>query len=254
MSSKISIITVNLNNAAGLEQTIKSVVAQAYPFEFIVIDGSSVDGSKQVIEKYNSHIAHSVSEKDNGIYHAMNKGIVKATGDYLLFLNSGDTLIGEHALQTMINDGNDADLIYGDIIQQEEEVSRDIVFPDKLTFKFFFLNSLPHAATLIKRQLFSIVGNYNEQLKIVSDWLFFMLAINKHNCSYKHVPVFIANFTLGGSSSQHERVNKEREQVLKDYFPTFIDDYDELFSIWNELQAARKQLGYRVHKKIRKLL
>ena len=90
---KISIITVNYNDKDGLEKTIKSVLNQENTvFEYLVIDGNSADGSKDVIEKYKDKIDYWVSEPDSGIYNAMNKGILAATGDYLLFLNSGDWL------------------------------------------------------------------------------------------------------------------------------------------------------------------
>ncbi len=253
--NKISIITVNLNDAAGLEETIRSVIAQSYVLkEFIIIDGASTDGSGMVMEKYNEHFSYSISEQDRGIYDAMNKGIARASGDHLLFLNSGDTLVNEQSLADLINSGNDADLIYGDLLMYNKNTERTVVFPDKLTFKFFYINSLPHAATLIKRSLFDTVGLYDTSLSIVSDWLFFMLAVNEYKCSYKHVGKVISKFKLGGSSSQHERVIEERQVVLKKYYPTFIDDYKQLFELSEELTETKKQLGYRVHKQIQKLL
>ncbi len=88
---KLSIITVNLNNKDGLQKTIDSVISQTFKdFEWIVIDGGSTDGSKELIEKYSDYISYWVSEPDKGIYNAMNKGIKVAKGDYLEFLNSGD--------------------------------------------------------------------------------------------------------------------------------------------------------------------
>ena len=90
---QISIITINYNNASGLEKTIRSVVEQTYnEYEYIIIDGASSDKSKEVIQEYQRYIDFWCSEKDSGIYNAMNKGIQKASGEYLLFLNSGDVL------------------------------------------------------------------------------------------------------------------------------------------------------------------
>ena len=90
---QISIITINYNNASGLEKTIRSVVEQIYnEYEYIIIDGASSDKSKEVIQEYQRYIDFWCSEKDSGIYNAMNKGIQKASGEYLLFLNSGDVL------------------------------------------------------------------------------------------------------------------------------------------------------------------
>ena len=97
---KLSIITINYNNLAGLQKTIESVVSQTFrDFEWIVIDGGSVDGSRELIERYANSFSYWVSEPDKGIYNAMNKGIVVAKGDYLLFLNSGDWLCDEMALE-----------------------------------------------------------------------------------------------------------------------------------------------------------
>ena len=96
----LSIITINYNNKAGLDKTILSVIDQTdKSFEFLVIDGGSDDGSKELIKKYSKEIAYSVSEKDHGIYNAQNKGVLKATGDYCLFLNSGDCLESNDTLK-----------------------------------------------------------------------------------------------------------------------------------------------------------
>jgi glycosyltransferase involved in cell wall biosynthesis len=99
----LSIITVNLNNKKGLNRTIESVIIQSFlNIQYIVIDGGSVDGSLQIIKEHTSHIFYWISEKDTGVYNAMNKGIAAATGDYLLFLNSGDVLSNEHTISEML--------------------------------------------------------------------------------------------------------------------------------------------------------
>ena len=252
---KISIITVNLNNASGLEQTIQSVVAQSYqPIEYIVIDGNSTDGSKTVIEKYAANINVVVSEKDNGVYNAMNKGIANSTGEYFLFLNSGDTLLQRNSLKKLIDGSNNADIVYGNIKMTEGSKSREVIFPSKLSFKFFYINSLPHPCTLIRKPLFDTVGLYREHFTIVSDWLFFTLAICRYSSSYKHVNVTVSNFMLGGlSSTQLDKIEAERKQVMDEYFPAFADDYKELHEAEEALYKARKKLGYRVHRKIDQL-
>ena len=252
---KISIITINLNNASGLEQTIQSVVLQSYqPIEYIVIDGNSTDGSKEVIEKYAANINIVVSEKDNGVYNAMNKGIAKSTGEYLLFLNSGDTLMQSNSLQQLVDGSNNADIVYGNIKMTEGNKSREVIFPSKLSFKFFYINSLPHPCTLIRKPVFDTVGLYREDFKIVSDWAFFALAICRYNSSYKHVNVTISNFMLGGlSSTQLDKIEEERKHVMDEYFPAFAVDYKELYEAEEALYKARKKLGYRVHRKIDQL-
>lgn len=252
---KISIITVNLNNASGLEQTIQSVVAQSYQYiEYIVIDGNSTDGSKAIIEKYAININVVVSEKDNGVYNAMNKGIAKSTGEYLLFLNSGDTLMPNNSLQILVDESNNADLVYGNIKMTEGRKSREVIFPPKLSFKFFYINSLPHPCTLIRKQLFDTIGLYREDFAIASDWAFFTLAVCRYNCSYKHVNVSVSNFMLGGlSSTRLDKIEAERKQIMDEHFPAFADDYKELYETEEALYKTRKKLGYRVHKKLGQL-
>lgn len=252
---KISIITVNLNNASGLEQTIQSVISQPYqPIEYIVVDGNSTDGSKTIIEKYAAYITVIISERDNGVYNAMNKGIATSTGEYLLFLNSGDTLMPDHPLQKLMDAGNHADIVYGNIKMTEGHTSREVVFPSKLSFKFFYINSLPHPCTLIRKKLFDAIGMYREDFRIASDWAFFTLAICKYNCTYKHVNVTVADFKLGGlSTTQLNKIEAERKQIMEECFPAFADDYKELFETYEALERIRKQLGYRVYRKIGRL-
>src|SRR5688572_1097864 len=108
----ISIITVNYNNGNGLKDTIESVLKQDHPLEYIIIDGGSSDDSVSHIEKYAAKIDYHISEKDNGIYNAMNKGIAKASGEYLLFLNSGDKFCSADSLSSLIQYGKNADIIY----------------------------------------------------------------------------------------------------------------------------------------------
>ena len=249
----LSVITVNLNNAAGLEQTILSVINQEYvPIEYIIIDGGSADESKQVIEKYSGSISYSIAEKDNGIYNAMNKGIAKATGDYLLFLNSGDTLLEGNSLEKLMGGGKNADIIYGNIKLSDVSNSREVLFPKSLSFKFFFINSLPHPCTLIRKELFNVVGLYRADFKIAADWAFFVQAICKYNCSYHYVNVTVANFVLGGvSSTQLHLIEKERSIIYHELFPAFVDDYKVMQCNELELNSVKKQIGYRVHKKVK---
>ena len=130
-----SIITINLNNSTGLEKTIQSVTTQLFSdFEFIIIDGGSTDNSIDVIKKYESEITSWVSEKDNGIYDAQNKGIAKANGTYCLFLNSGDYLFSKDALKKVFDSNLTEDIVYGNIIYHENgSTDRKKSFPDNLS-------------------------------------------------------------------------------------------------------------------------
>ena len=137
---KLSIITINYNNAVGLEKTINSVLNQTYKsIEYILIDGNSMDESKLIIDKYKAHIHYWVSEFDSGIYNAMNKGIKAATGEYILFLNSGDILCNSHVLDDVIKQGLDCDFVYGNVNLGSGKKQKMCLPPNHLTFKFFFV-------------------------------------------------------------------------------------------------------------------
>jgi glycosyltransferase involved in cell wall biosynthesis len=237
---KISIITINYNNVKGLEKTIKSVLEQEnVTFEFLVIDGNSSDGSKNIIEKYKDRITYWVSEPDSGIYNAMNKGIVASNGDYLLFLNSGDWLYNKEVISKVdqLICGN-IGIYYGNAIFKFDKKDKEVKYDDRISFQFFTQNNFCHQATFIKKQLFQDIFMYNENLKIVSDWEFFIYSICIKNVSHQYIDLFVANYDLQGISSrpefEHIKVN-EREYVLKKYFSMFIEDYNNL----NELNSKR---------------
>lgn len=225
---KLSIITINLNNKEGLKKTIDSISKQSFKsYEHIIIDGESVDGSKEVIVKYqdsNPHVTFWVSEKDSGIYNAMNKGISHASGEYLLFLNSGDYLESE-VLSLVHEQLTGEDIIYGDLyfISKEGEQRLETFNHSDLSISTVLMPSfyIPHPAAFIKRNLFE-KEQYDEQYKIVSDWFFFVKQIIFENRTTKHIPYAITNFIDGGVSSITENkalILEEREDVLRKMFP-----------------------------------
>ncbi len=233
MHPRLSIITINYNNVAGIKKTFESVFVQSFKsFEYLVIDGGSSDGSKEIIKKAADQINYFVCESDNGIYHAMNKGIKKATGEYVLFLNSGDHLVHKNILEEVIDELDSTEIIYGNIMLIESELkSWTGVYPAILSFQHFLDGSLPHSSSFIKRTLFEKVGYYDEHLKIVSDWKFYIDAICRHNVSYKHIDKTISVFYLDGLSSlpQNKAVlQHEKEKVFKDDYAMFIDNSKEL--------------------------
>ena len=224
INPKLSIVTINYNNRAGLKKTIESVLQQKFnDLEYIIIDGGSTDGSKELIELNCDKIAYYVSESDNGIYHAMNKGITAATGDYVLFLNSGDWFFNQDILLNFMKDLGDYDLIYGNKINY---FSDDKIIVEKSPtvidlYVLSFTYSLPHQATIIKRKLFSEIGLYDENLKIVSDWKFVLLALFKHNYTYLHKDIDLIYYDMAGISST-EKYNDlqimERKSVIDAHF------------------------------------
>lgn len=231
MTQKISIITINYNNKAGLEKTIESVLNQDNKsFEYIVIDGGSKDGSKGLLEKYSDQISYWVSEPDKGIYNAMNKGIHAANGEYLLMLNSGDVLINNKIISEVLSQELLQDIIFGDVQWLEDGETSFTSFPDVLPYSFFtdLGRSLGHQSAFIKRDLHHKYSFYNENFRIISDWALFLLLICKYNVSYHHLKFPISICDRDGIScnpSFFPLIEKEKKEFLEQEFPAFIEDY-----------------------------
>lgn len=221
---KLSIITINYNNLAGLKKTIDSVIAQTYKdYEWIVIDGGSTDGSKELLEQYQSHFAYWCSEPDKGIYNAMNKGISYAKGEYLQFLNSGDWLYEDSTLDKAIGQiDNKYDIYYGDMVQMDnDKIYNHISYSDELGFFFFPYNNICHQATFYRHSLFDN-NPYDESFSIVSDW-----AMNMHllfmGCTFKHIKQYIVYYDLSGiSAGGHPEQQVERAEAFNKYVPQQI--------------------------------
>lgn len=215
---KYSIITINFNNADGLCRTIESILNQTFrDFEYLIIDGGSADGSYAIIENYSEHISYWISESDNGIYNAMNKGILQAKGDYLLFINSGDELANEQVLKNIDNCLDvTTELASGRLIYIDQQTNHTLEAPEELTLSYSINVGLTHPNTLIRKSLFDKYGLYNENNKIVSDWEFFLIAGGLNNCRYQKMDVAVARFYAGGiSSSQPELMQTEMEAAIK---------------------------------------
>lgn len=218
----ISIITINRNNAGGLRRTIESVINQTFKdYEYIIIDGASTDGSLDVIQHYAPKFTYWVSEPDTGIYNAMNKGIQYANGEYLLMLNSGDTLFSTETLEVLFSNSFSEDIVYGNVNWEFNSNGVSGIFPDHLTLWYFLEASIGHQAALIKRKLHSIAGLYREDYSIVADWCFFIDCLFKHNASSKKVDMIISNCPRDGVSTQPQNwslVKAEREKFLSNHY------------------------------------
>lgn len=229
---QLSIITINRNNAAGLRKTIESVVSQTYTdFEYIIIDGASTDESVDVIKEYADRITYWVSEPDTGIYNAMNKGILKANGEYCLFLNSGDWLVDKKVVGDFCVNNFREDFISGSLLFGSSEMVWKAPDKNNLDFTLFYRATLPHPSTFIKRNLFQLYGLYNENNRIVSDWEFFLKCLIVNNCNYNHFERIISFYSLNGISSLPEMktiIEKERDIVYQLYMPLIIKSYRKL--------------------------
>ena len=233
---KISIITINLNNKLGLERTLHSVIEQTFSdYEFIVIDGDSTDGSKVLLNQFKKHFRHCVSEKDSGIYNAMNKGIQLASGNYFLFLNSGDTLCDPNTLANVFNHNDEAEIIYGNMIIDDGKGNKSMgKMPDRLTFKHMMRDTLWHPVSFISHAVFNKIGGYDEQLRITADYDFFLKAVLIEKVKTVHINLPVAVFVLDGISSQprnRKELLKERRMVQLRYFSK------------SEIDAAQKITG-----------
>ena len=229
---KISIITINYQNLEGLKKTVQSVINQTYSnIEYIVIDGNSEDGTKEFLESQDSNIDYWISEPDKGIYNAMNKGILKAKGDYLLFLNSGDTLYNNQVISDITPSlTSDEDFIVGNLFLDAQPEGKIKSHPKKMTMSFLFRSTIAHPSSFIKREIFAMYGVYDEQLKIVSDWKLFFVALALNGASYKSIDTIISTFDMNGISSQKEQadnIKQEKNSVFNEYLkPAMTNEMD----------------------------
>lgn len=227
---RYSIITINYNNKEGLERTIQSVIGQTCKdLEYIIIDGGSADGSVDVIKKYANRIDYWVSETDKGIYNAMNKGILQAKGDYLNFMNSGDTFFSSTVVEDINRMNLGEDIITGGYYDQEKGI-KHIIKPQEVTLLTMFKNTFNHQATFYKRELFE-KRLYDESYVIQSDAKFNYLSIIYDNCSVRIIDYIIAVYDLNGISSNLEIVDKEWERLLAELFPQrILKDYKNMYT------------------------
>ncbi|MFC7356866.1 glycosyltransferase family 2 protein [Jejudonia soesokkakensis] len=244
MSPFLSIITINYNNAAGLQQTIDSVLSQTYTdFEYIIIDGGSTDGSAEIITHHKKQFSYWISEPDDGIFNAMNKGIDKARGTYLQFLNSGDVFTSPSALQDFVNHPHfTGDIIYGDYKFEDGEK----VYPDQLYPAYFMKTSLPHQSTLFKKTVFDRMGGYDERYKIASDRAFYIQCFLSAQFTFTHIPYFLVLFDLAGVSNDASFLiakEKEDELIFRSLYGKEYDKHQKVLAL-EEQQKQRKKNSF----------
>ncbi len=222
---KLSIITICYNIKEDIVRTCESIVNQTWQdFEWIVIDGASTDGTLEVLEKYKDRINIFISEKDEGIYDAMNKGILKASGKYLNFMNGGDEFNNEEVLIKAFSSIKDSDVYYGYVnyINLKKNRNKILFFPEYLPTDFFLQEHLNQQSTFIKKELFEKYGLYNTvdpNFTEVEKFIFY----KRNNVQFELLPLVIANFYIGGYNSENaENISKN---ICKHY------TYEELLSI-----------------------
>ena len=237
---KLSIITVNLNNVEGLRRTVGSVVCQTYAdFEWIVVDGGSTDGSRELIESYSDRMSWWVSEADGGIFNAMNKGIAASSGEYLLFLNSGDCLHDSEVLQTAVPQLQGKDFYVGWERRGDILLVYDVTSLARL-FSVLSYGALPHQATFINRRAFEKYGLYREDLKTASDWWFFYETMILKDATFDKLRMMVSVFDTSGISSSMVH-DYERDRMLSQHpqVDRAIRFYAENYEIVTALRDSR---------------
>ena len=233
----LTIITINRNNAAGLEKTMRSIAVQTCKdFEYVVVDGASTDGSAEVIQSHEESFGKRlkwISEPDKGIYNAMNKGIGMASGEYVQFMNSGDCLASNDVTERMLQalkEHSFPSILYGNMLKDmpKGKVMRDKCFAGQdMTLLGFYTGTLNHSPALIRRDLFDKYGLYDESLKIVSDWKWYLQAIILGEEKPVYADIDVTLFDMNGISETNLGLrDKEKSQELQKMIPaTILSDY-----------------------------
>lgn len=289
---KLSIVTINYNNVEGLKKTLASVASQTYrDIEHFIIDGGSTDGSVEAIKEYVAsnpnrdpffkHTVKWVSEKDNGIYNAMNKGIEIALGrrvvnsfnrseqcedkcseadrlkqsgvenkvlpDYIQILNSGDIFAAQDVVERMVAEIEKAEypeLLYGNMIKKDFSSGKIIGKSREVEYSLrqYYASTMNHDCCFIRRDVYEKYGLYDENLKIVSDWKWFLQAIGLGHVKPLYVDTDVTIFDASGISEANlELRNKERRLVLKDVLPpAILADYAKYTFPMEEYSRLKK--------------
>lgn len=248
---RLSIITINRNNASGLEKTMRSVDSQTYKeFEYVVVDGASTDGSVEVIKDEETNFNHLkwISEADCGIYNAMNKGIRMATGEYCQFLNSGDYLASDDVVERMLyslEEKGCPDILYGNMKKVLPDGSSFIDVcgaTDDVTLNLFYRGCLNHGPAYIRRSLFDEYGFYDESLMICSDWKFYMLSIVMGHATVRYVDFLVTVYDMCGiSETRKDILGEERTRLLDEIVPRgILKDYDRYHFVMEQYDRLER--------------
>lgn len=231
MQPKITIVTVVYNDVGHIEKTIQSVLSQSYKnIEYIIIDGGSSDGTVDIIKKYNNKIAFWVSEKDGGIYEAMNKGVCHASGDWINFMNSGDYFYNENVIKTMFDENNlNADLLYGSYVSLINNKRTLVRAYDNVFDNAWLGMRLCHQALFARTELLKN-NKFDIRYRISADGDFVNKCIIK-KCKFKKVDCIVFEVgTFGYSQLNFLSARKENWLIARKYFPSLKTDLVHLYS------------------------
>lgn len=258
LSTKITIITVCKNSERFLAETIESVVNQTYKqnIEYIIIDGKSNDRSVDIIKRYSSNISCWISEKDNGMYEAINKGLHISTGDYILILNSDDVLASNDTISKVVEEINieKLDYYHGNIIKSKDgNYKRVKLFP--VTFRQLLLSThstfVHHSCFLISSNLNKILGGYDLRYRYASDYDYILRVLSTKNIKGKHLNIFITKFRIHEMSiTASGKIHSERIEILKQhgyYQLPYLKRIYFYYTLWIYYKIINLGQGYKKH-------
>lgn len=223
---KVSIITVSYNSASTIEHTINSVINQDYPdIEYIIVDGKSTDGTLDTIKKYENKISKTISEKDEGIYFAINKGIQLATGDIIGILNSDDFYVHGRVISKVVQTfiSKNADAVYADLVYVlKDDTGKIFRYWKAGEYKHGLFKKgwmPPHPTFFVKKEVYDKYGLYNTKLFLAADYELMLRFIHKMKISLSYLPQVIVKMRVGGkgniSFSQRLKANREDRLAWK---------------------------------------
>lgn len=218
---RVSIITIVYNNKDHIENCIESILSQDFPnIEHIVIDGGSTDGTVNLIEKYKEKLAYFISEKDNGLYHALNKGVSVATGDVVGVLHSDDIFADNKSISSIVKVFNDTnnDVVYANGVFVDRDnisVVKRVYSSKPFKYKYLKWGWIPlHTSIFVKREVFDKVGLYNEKYNIAGDYDFSLRLFKRRDLKFQYLNRNIVKMRLGGKSTIAKLQNlKSREDL-----------------------------------------
>ena len=221
---KISIITVCFNSEKTIEDTIQSVLSQNYPdIEYIIVDGASTDSTLNIIDKYSNKITTVISESDNGIYDAMNKGVKASTGDVVGILNSDDIYANENIISLVVKNIKDTDATYGNLDYVESDDVSKVTrrWCSKVYSEGMFLKGWmpPHPTFFVRKSIYNKLGLYSLELKSAADYELMLRFIHKHKIKLAFIDEVLVKMRIGGESNSsfknRLRANKEDRKAWK---------------------------------------
>ena len=243
---KISIITVVYNNEKTIKEAMQSVLSQTYSdIEYVVIDGKSKDNTVNLINNYKEKLGYFISEKDNGLYDAMNKGILACTGEVIGILNSDDLYhdsgVVAAVMEQFINDA-ELDILYADLVYVKKDDTNKVVrkWKTKSYYSTFFENANvpPHPALFVRNKVYENVGLFDLQYKLAADYELMLRMFKKHEFKSKHFNKLVIKMRLGGATNQS--------------FANIVSQNKEILRAWknNGLQAPFYLMPLRLFKRL----